>query len=355
VNRLLAEAAMWAGSAIRGPIRTVFFGGGTPSLLPIDQMTRLIAGLRQRLDLSAVQEWTIECNPATVSTEYCRMLRQAGVDRLSFGAQSFYPAELKTLERHHDPDDVPRSIELARAAGFERLNLDLIYAIPGQTLESWRDSLERAIAIGTTHLSCYGLTYEPNTPIAVKKRLGQLTPTEDSIELQMLHACRSRLLANGMRPYEISNYAIDGQACQHNLVYWTGGNYLAIGPSGASHIEGHRWKNRPHLGEWEQAIDSRSLPAADYEVLTPNQRAGELAMLMLRLEGGLNFDVYTARTGLDARTVYATTADNLTSMGLIEVTDRGIRLTERGIDVADAVAGEFVSTDAVPAQSPQAG
>jgi oxygen-independent coproporphyrinogen-3 oxidase len=316
-------------------------------------MQRLIAGLRQRLDLSAVQEWTIECNPATVSAEYCRMLREAGVDRLSFGAQSFHTDELKTLERHHDPDDVPRSIELARAAGFERLNLDLIYAIPGQTLESWQDSLERAIALGTSHLSCYGLTYEPNTPIAVKKRLGQLTPTEDSIELQMLHVTRSRLREIGMRPYEISNYAIDGQACQHNLVYWTGGNYLALGPSGASHIEGHRWKNRPHLGEWEQAIDAQTLPAADYEVLTPSQRAGELAMLMLRLEDGLNFDVYAARTGLDARAVYAGTADNLQSLGLIDVTDRTIRLTERGIDVADAVAGEFVSTDVVPAQSPQ--
>jgi oxygen-independent coproporphyrinogen-3 oxidase len=154
-----------------------------------------------------------------------------------------------------------------------------------------------------------------------------------------------------MRPYEISNYAIDGQECEHNLVYWTGGNYLALGPSGASHIEGHRWKNRPHLGEWEHAIDTGQLPGADYELLTPAQRAGELAMLMLRLERGLSCDVFASRTGLDALKAYAAMVDNLSSLGLIEVADRCIRLTERGIDVADAVAGEFVRADVVPAQS----
>jgi oxygen-independent coproporphyrinogen-3 oxidase len=248
---------------------------------------------------------------------------------------------------------VPRSIEFARSAGFTRLNLDLIYAIPGQSLESWQQSLEQALAIGTPHLSCYGLTYESNTPIAVKKRLGQMIPTEDSVELQMLHATRARLRQANMRPYEISNYAVPGEECRHNLVYWTGGNYLALGPSGASHIEGHRWKNRPHLGEWEQAIDEGELPAADYEVLTLEQRAGELAMLMLRLEEGLSCDVYTARTGLDALKVYAATADNLVKLGLIEVSDRKISLTERGIDVADAVAGEFVNTEVAAAQSSQ--
>lgn len=344
VDRLLAEAAMWSASA-GGLIRTVFFGGGTPSLLPIDQMARLIDGLRQRLDLSGVAEWTIECNPATVSAEYCWMLRERGVDRLSFGAQSFHKPELATLERHHDPDDVPRSVELARAAGFKRLNLDLIYAIPGQSLESWMNNLERALAIGTTHLSCYGLTYELNTPIAVKKRLGLLVETEESVELQMLHATRSRLRSANLNPYEISNYAADGQECQHNLMYWTGGNYLALGPSGASHLDGHRWKNRPHLGEWESAIDARKLPAAEYEVLSPLQRAGELAMLMLRLSGGLRFNVFADRTGLDARTVYASTADNLLTIGLIELTDDAFRLTEKGLNVADAVAAEFLLVD----------
>src|SRR5262249_17535660 len=139
--------------------KTIFFGGGTPTLLPMEAMTRLITGLQDRIDFGAVDEWTIEANPATVSAEYCAMLGAAGVNRLSFGGQSFNRDELKLLERHHNPDDVPRSIELARSAGFKRLNVDLIYAIPGQTTESWFQSLEATIALQTPHISCYGLTY----------------------------------------------------------------------------------------------------------------------------------------------------------------------------------------------------
>ncbi|CAN5477957.1 radical SAM family heme chaperone HemW [soil metagenome] len=346
VDRLLVEAAFWARvPQVTGPIRTIFFGGGTPSLLPLPAMRRLIAGLLQRFDLTAVDEWTIECNPATVSGEYCRMLRDAGIDRLSFGAQSFHKAELATLERHHDPDDVPRSLDLARSAGFSRLNIDLIYAIPGQSLADWSDTLDQALALQTTHLSCYGLTFESNTPIAVKKRLGLMHEVEESIELQMLHHTRARLIAAGLPPYEISNYAAAGQECQHNMVYWNGGNYIALGPSGASHIEGHRWKNRPHLGEWETSIDAGRLPAVEHEILSPNRRAGELAMLLLRLSRGLRYDDYSARTGVDARSVYASTVDNLRSLGLVEVDSTAIRLSEKGLNVADAVAGEFLLSD----------
>jgi len=174
VDRILAEAEAWAGEAVAARLRprTVFFGGGTPSLLPMADMRRLLGGLRQTIDLSAVTEWTVEVNPATARRDYCRMLRENGVDRLSFGAQSFDPAELNVLERHHHPDDVARSVETARETGFRRINLDLIYAIPGQDLASWDRSLSAALDMGTTHLSCYGLTYEPNTPIAIRKHLG---------------------------------------------------------------------------------------------------------------------------------------------------------------------------------------
>jgi oxygen-independent coproporphyrinogen-3 oxidase len=161
VDRVLHEADHWteifhppAGLKLRP--RTVFFGGGTPSLLPGDVMMRLIDGLKQRFDFSALEEWTIEANPATVNDSYCRALRSAGVDRLSFGAQSFSPSELNVLERHHHPADVPRSIEMARLAGFTRLNVDLIYGIPGQDAGSWARSLESAMDLKTEHLSCYG-------------------------------------------------------------------------------------------------------------------------------------------------------------------------------------------------------
>ncbi len=186
VDRLLREADLWAEKPPLLCPRTVFFGGGTPTLLPLADMLRLILGLRERFDFSNCVEWTIEANPATVSAEYCRMLVEAGVNRISMGAQSFDPSELALLERHHQPEDVPRSLDIAKSAGIRRLNLDLIYAIPGQTLSAWMNSLERAIALGTDHLSCYGLTYEPNTPLAVRRRLGQFQSVEPELEIDML-------------------------------------------------------------------------------------------------------------------------------------------------------------------------
>ncbi len=341
VDLVLAEADAWAGRAVAP--RTVFFGGGTPTLLPAAEMVRLIDGLRRRLDLSAVGEFTVEANPATVTADYCAALRAAGVDRLSFGAQSFDRADLAVLERHHEPADVGASVALARAAGFSRLNLDLIFAVPGQTLASWERTLATAVSLGTPHLSCYALTYEPNTALAVRKRLGQFTAAGDELELAMLHDTRQRLARLGFTAYEVSNFATAGEACRHNLNYWTGGNYLGLGPSAASHVAGWRWRNRPHLGEWESAVGDGRLPAFEVEQLTPRQRAGELAMLMLRLDGGLDLRFCSDRAGVDAARVFGPVIDQLTGVHLVESVGGRVRLTRRGIEVADAVAGEFVA------------
>ena len=349
VDLLLLEAEQWTSDRPPDSLRprTIFFGGGTPSLLPRDSMRRLLVGLRERFDVSRVEEWTIEVNPATANEDYCRMLRDLGVDRLSFGAQSFRPNELAALERHHDPEDVPRSVEMARQAGFTRLNVDLIYAVPGQDLGSWSYSLEKAVALGTEHLSCYALTYEPNTPMGVKHRLGAIKGVEDSVELEMLHHTRGRLIAEGLPPYEISNYSRPGRECRHNLVYWTGGNYLGLGPSAASHLSGWRWRNRPHLGEWEQAIAAGSVPGLDIEQLTPLQRAGELAMLMLRLSRGIGFAEFRDRTGCSAQELFAEPIDRLLPLGMIRIDPDALRLTEVGLNVADAVSAEFLDPRAL--------
>jgi oxygen-independent coproporphyrinogen-3 oxidase len=340
VDLMLREAEMWSEFAIAP--KTIFFGGGTPTLLPLEQMQRLLAGLRKRFDFAHVSEWTVEANPATVTLEYCQMLGAAGVDRMSFGAQSFNLAELAQLERHHHPDDVARSLDLARQAGFNRLNLDLIYAIPGQSLESWQCSLDAAIAHRTRHLSCYGLTYEPNTPIAVRRRLGQFQAAEETLELQMLRRTRQRLSDVGLPAYEISNYAAPGEECRHNQAYWTGENYVALGPSGASHVEGWRWRNAPHLGEWESTITSENIPAIEVEQLSPRRRAGELAMLMLRLSRGFNFADFAARTNFDPTNLWQPVIDRYARAGLLQSDANGVRLTESGVAVADALAAEFL-------------
>ncbi len=344
VDLVLREAQGWAQGS-RGPVvrpESVFFGGGTPSLLPVDAMRRLLHGLRNVFDLSAVTEWTIECNPATVDVAYCRMLHESGVNRLSFGAQSFDERELAMLERHHHPDDVRSSIKSARDAGFERLNVDLIYAIPGQTMASWEKSLDAALALETEHLSCYGLTYEPNTPITARQRSGQIVAAEESLELAMLHHTRRRLAAAGLPAYEISNYARPGAECRQNLMYWNGGSYIGLGPAAASHVQGWRWKNRSDLRAWEAGVERDEPPAADVECLTARQRIGELAMLQLRLTRGIDFDSFHHLTGVDARHEFADLLPRLAGLGLIEQHAHGVRLTESGLNVADAVSGEFI-------------
>jgi len=345
VDLILREAEGWTLTPTRLAPRTIFFGGGTPTLLPPPAMRRLIEGLAARLDLMAVEEFTVEANPATVDGEYAAMLRSLGVNRLSLGAQSFDPKDLKALERHHDPQDVPESLELARAAGFSRLNLDLIYAVPGQTLESWARSLDSAIALGTEHLSCYALTYEPNTPLAVRRRLGHFDAVEESTELAMMRWTRRRLAEAGLRAYEISNFARPGCECRHNLLYWDGGNYIGLGPSAASHVQGVRWKNKAHLGEWEAAVDAggdMGLPLMEFERLDTSRRASEYVYLRLRLAEGVGLDELESRfPGSLGR--LTPLAQRLSNMGVLRLDEARWTLTDRGVEVADAVASEFLT------------
>jgi oxygen-independent coproporphyrinogen III oxidase len=343
VDRVLREADLWREvTQVAIKPRTIFFGGGTPSLLSIDAMTRLIDGLARRIDVSAVDEFTIEINPATADESYFRRLRSLGVDRLSFGAQSFDPDELKTLERHHDPADVPAAIAHARDAGFKRLSIDLIYAVPGQTLADWSANLDAALALRLDHCSCYALTYEDTTPLAVRKRLGRVIAVDESTELAMMRLTRDRLSSVGIDAYEVSNFARKGQESRHNLNYWLGGNYLGLGPSGASHLTGWRFKNLPHLGEWEQAVDDRSLPAVDVEHLDNDARAAERMMLGLRLTTGVGRAEFASRFGDDPAERFATVLAPLVRENLV-IIDTHIRLTDQALPVADGVAAQFLS------------
>ena len=342
VDFVLDEARLWhANTRIDVRPATIFLGGGTPSLLPRDAMGRLLSGLSSTFDFSGVDEWTVEVNPATANLDDLHLMRSHGVTRVSMGAQSFDTTELRMLERHHDPSDVPAGVELARRAGFDRINLDLIYAIPGQTIESWHRSLDAALGTGVDHLSCYALTYEEPTPLAVKKRLGVIRAADESLELAMMRQTRSKLSDAGMPAYEISNHARPGQACRHNLAYWTGLNYLGLGPSAASHVAGVRFKNLPHLRAWEEAVGQGSLPAVDVETLSPRQRLSERIMIGLRLADGV--DVASVARELD-QPVDASieqTVSHLASIGMLQRSGNRVALTDRGVELADAVCAEF--------------
>lgn len=294
-NRLIAELRALAPFAAGRPLETIFVGGGTPTLLRPDLWQRILAALAEAFDLSAIRgdeggggggEFTVECNPETASAELFAVLRGGGVNRISLGAQSFEAGHLKTLERWHDPENVARAVELARRAGIGRQSIDLIFGVPGQTLADWDRDLARALALGTEHMSCYGLTYEPNTAMTARLRRGDFQPTPEDLEAEMFLHTVATLRAAGLERYEVSNFAKPGAECRHNLAYWRQRDWLAAGPSASGHVAGWRWKNVPRLDDYLTS-DLPWPPTTDVEPPDASRALVECIMTGLRLAEGL--------------------------------------------------------------------
>ena len=343
-TRLIAE--LDALSPHAGPLSSVFVGGGTPTLLRPGLWSRLLAALLDRFDLAGA-EFTVECNPETASPELFGVLAAGGVNRLSIGAQSFHLAHLKTLERWHDPANVGRAIRLANDAGIDRQSIDLIFAIPGQTLGQWHDDLRRALDLGVSHLSCYALTYEPNTAMTARLRRGDFTPTEEDLEADMLELTLRTLREAGYDRYEVSNYARPGLECRHNLAYWRQEPWLAAGPSASGHLAGWRWKNVPRLDSYlGDPLATGLPPVVDVEAPDPARALAERLMTGLRLREGVDAIVVLE----EARRVDPALPDRLSEIaaayeasGLLTARDDRWRLTDRGMMLADGIAAEFMA------------
>ena len=340
VQRLTDEFHL-AGRYLKRPLRTVFFGGGTPTLLATEHWRTLLDAIGDNLLLAADCEFTVEANPETVRPDLLEVLVGGGVNRLSIGAQSFHPASLKALERWHDPANVQRSVELARAAGIDNINIDLIFAIPGQSLDNWLADLDTALKLEPTHLSCYGLTYEPTTPLSAKVKSGMVKPAENELEAQMYEATIDRLAAAGFEHYEISNWARPDFRCRHNMMYWENENWWPFGPGAAGHIEGTRWRNAPRLDEY---LTVKSWPPiCDAERLDEDGRVGEELMLRLRLIDGIALDRLDELLTSGARgTERTATIQKHIDGGLLQRTSGRLRLTRSGLLLADVVLADLV-------------
>ncbi|XVJ58392.1 MAG: radical SAM family heme chaperone HemW [Tepidisphaera sp.] len=352
-DRLLAELAALAPFAVGKPLRTIFVGGGTPSLLAVEHWKRLLATLADRFDLSEIRagrgEFTVECNPETVSAELMETLRSGGVDRVSVGAQSFNPVHLKTLERWHDPANVAKAIDLARAAGIPRQSMDLIFGIPGQTLADWESDLRTALSIGTEHLSCYNLTYEPNTAMTKRLELGHFIPAEEEVEVEMFHATLRHVRTAGMDRYEVSNFAKPGCESQHNLAYWRQEEWLAAGPSASGHIRlmdpsgtpgAWRWKNVPRLDDYLKESPTGLPGAVDVEGPDALRALVEKIMTGVRISEGLDGAAAIAEanrlrpgSGQELRQA----ANRLVATGELKETSARWSLTDKGWLVTNTV------------------
>ena len=285
VDACIADLAVRRRHDTAPPAATVFFGGGTPSLLPGPQLTRILDAI-ERVPGAEV---TVECNPDSVDEPKLAAYRSAGVNRLSLGVQSMTPHVLHALNRTHDPRNVQRAVELARAVGFERLNVDLIYGTPGESLADWRASLEGALALGVEHVSAYALTVEPATPLGRRVAAGAPGP-DDDVQADEYALADDLLSAAGYEWYEVSNWARPGEACRHNLLYWNQGEYLAIGCAAHGHTAGRRWWNVRTPDRYIAAIEASASPEAGDEVLPPAARAEEAFALALRTRWGVGPD-----------------------------------------------------------------
>ncbi|MCC7408590.1 MAG: radical SAM family heme chaperone HemW [Phycisphaeraceae bacterium] len=318
--------------------RTLFVGGGTPTLLQPHLWQTLLTELRALSLLDQLQEFTVEANPETLTPELLAVLRQGGVNRLSLGAQSFNTTHLKTLERWHDPASVTRAVALARDAGISNLNLDLIFAIPGQTLSDLDADLTAALALAPTHLSCYCLTYEPQTAMTERLKRGEFTAQDEDQQRDLYAHVIDRLAHAGYTHYEISNWSLPNQPCQHNLAYWTNQNWLGVGPSAASHVAGRRWKNVPHLARYLDSPDPP--PIQDEERLDPDASLGEQLMLRLRLRQGAPLDwLESLLPPSDPR---RRAIDDLIRLGMLEKTPTHLRLSDQGLFVADPILAQLL-------------
>lgn len=348
LDRLERELRALAPFAQR-PLRTIFIGGGTPSLLRLDLWSRLLETLHHHFDCSLVRrgagEFTVECNPESLSADLARLLRDGGVGRVSLGAQSFNPAHLKTLERWHDPANVPRALAHARDAGIPRASIDLIFAIPGQSLGDWRADLDTALALGLDHLSAYALTYEPNTAMTARLSRGEFPRADEDLDAEMFLQSRHVLGGAGLDAYEVSNFARPGQECRHNLGYWRQDGWLAAGPSASGHLAGLRWKNAPRLDDYLTIDNDGFAPAIDIEPPDAGRALVERLLTGLRLREGVDADRAIAdAAALDPASPARLTAcaRRLRREGLLAETPRW-SLTESGVLVADRIILDLVT------------
>lgn len=344
VDAILAESTL---RSPRAP-RTVFVGGGTPSLLSIPQLQRFFDQLEEHTGFrSSSIETTVECNPESLDRDKAAALLDLGVGRLSIGFQSLEPETLELFGRVHDVDQSFRAFDAARSAGFERLNIDLIFAAPGHSTDAWRQALQRVLDLHPEHLSAYNLAFEEDTVFSRWLDQGKLQRQPDEVELELFHLTRELTHAAGLSPYEISNYARPAEECLHNLNYWENGSYVGIGPSAASCIAGRRSGNLKALVPYNQRARDGASVEAWSEALEPDARLGETWWLGLRTTRGVDPREARATSGVSESPDRAEQlASRLAQEGLLEEVGGRYRLTARGLPLADAVAAEFLATPA---------
>ena len=340
VRSLMQEIGLSAQQQVAAnrPIQSVYFGGGTPTVLAAAQLTTILSEVRAHFTLTSNCEVTVEAHPSTVSERDLEQLCQSGVNRISFGAESMEDTDLIRIGRPGTVHETVRAVDQARNAGFNNVNLDLMYGLPGQDLESWQQTLSHCLALEPTHLSAYALTVEEGTRLDSNiRRLRSPEPDED-LQIEMDEAAQRMLVNAGYERYEVSNYAKPGYACRHNLLYWTNGEYLGLGPSAQSYLGGARFGNIADLAAYNASLTSNLLPIEDCATLSEKEQLRDAVIFGLRLIRGIpspHLHQHAENYG------HATITAQLLAQRLIEEDGNRSRLSARGLLQADTIAEQL--------------
>ena len=343
VSALLSEIDHYAPRLAGETVSTVFFGGGTPTLLPPASLDKILGRVKNHFNLRLDCEITIEANPATVKQETLAQIRSAGFNRISIGVQSFDADELKLLERVHNEEEIHTTIDRARLAGFDNLSLDLMFGLPGQSPEKWKSHLHQALEKKPDHISAYSLTIEPATSFFKLQDRGLLELPPEDTQLEMFQLTIETLQSAGYEQYEISNYARPGFESRHNLNYWDNGEYLGLGAGASSYLNGERFKNTNLPSRYIREVQAEGAAVESTETLTPLHAMGETIMLGLRRLKGIAIEDFENRFQISFEKVYGKVIDPLLNEGLITLKQNHMALSRKGLYLADSVILKFLA------------
>ncbi len=329
-------------SAEEKKITTLYVGGGTPSCLSVTQLEELLAHVHCYFDLSQCQECSVEANPGTLTEEKLLRLRQGGFNRLSLGVQACQDEQLQVLGRIHCFQEALEAVDMAQRAGFTDINADFIFGIPGQTLSQWEACLDTMIRWHLPHVSVYGLQVEAGTPLAQRVAAGDVLICDEDLEADMFAAAIDTLTQHGYEQYEISNYALPGRECRHNIGYWRHYPYLGLGPAAHSYLQGKRFFNPPTLEAYQNNMNQGHVALEEGILLTQEESMSEEIFLGLRLLSGVDVSGFQERYGERVEDVYKEQIQQLVGEGLLQIGPGMMRLTRRGVELGNRVFSAFI-------------
>ena len=343
IHALVAEMKHYAKTySNTNIIRTIFLGGGTPTTLTVYQLERILKECLSEFTVASDAEITIEANPATIDIEQLKSIRQTGYNRISIGVQSFDKAELKLLDRAHGPEEIHSTVDRARKAGFDNLSLDLMFAVPNQSLSSWESNLNKALEKNPEHLSTYNLTIEQGTAFSKLQSNGKLIMPDDDHQLELYKRTIERLTKKGFHHYEISNFARRGKECKHNITYWENKNTLGLGAGASSYMNGTRFKNINLPAHYIRQVKDKKIAVEHSETLEPRQAMGETIMLGLRLLQGISIHQFEKRFQISFINLFRNIISALKEKELVIIEKDYLRLSQKGLFWADSVTLEFI-------------